>query len=486
MKTINWTSQQKAFFNHATIGQGNVILRARAGTGKTTTIIEALNRCNATSALYVVFNKRIQEEAQKKITNKNVAVRTAHSVGFGFILANWRGVKANASCEFFRMKKLYSDAPSQVLFQAAKLVSFLKNTFITPNEKDALDTAILRDVDCSQKDIGAGWTQAKLAEMAIKSINLSTEFPADRQISFDDMVWLPLRQGWIKPSYHLCMGDESQDFNTLQFQMLIQCCYPSGRVFLVGDDRQCIYYFRGAQQDGLDKFKLELKAKEFPLTVTYRCGKSIVRLAQELVPDIEHAPDAIEGEIIDCDFDAALTTIKPLDALLSRKNAPLTKACLKLIQKNIPAYIEGREIAKQLIDLIDALEAKDIQDFLNKLDSWLAAKQAKATTYNATKALDTAIDTAETIRAISDNCLTVESVKQKINSIFFDSEYVRKPSVVCSSVHKAKGREWNNVYLLMESFSGGKQTINPQEVQEELNIKYVAITRAKEKLIRIN
>ena len=114
---IKWSSEQLSIYNWFTIGSGNALLRARAGSAKTTTLVEGLNRSNVSSMLYVVFNKRNQLEAEKKITNKNVTVKTLHSLGFSYVLKNWRGVKASSYTEFSRVKTLYPDAPKQIDFE---------------------------------------------------------------------------------------------------------------------------------------------------------------------------------------------------------------------------------------------------------------------------------------------------------------------------------------------------------------------------------
>jgi len=482
---FNWSPQQKEIFNWFIIGKGNLIVRARAGAAKTSSIIEGLNRANASSALYAVFNKKNQLEAEKKITNKNVNVKTLHSVGFSFILKNWRGVRASGYTEFGRIKKLYPDAPEQVIFQGSRLVSYLKNSFVNPTAKEALDTANLRDIDIAQKNIDSGWTMEKLCEMALKSIELSCEYPTDKQISFDDMVYLPVRMGWVKPFYQLVTIDEMQDLNILQLTMAIDCCLPGGKICMIGDDKQQIYGFRGAMNNCMEIFKEKLNAKQLELTTTYRCPRHVVKLAQTLVPDINAADNAIDGEIIDCNFDSMLNSIKVKDCVLSRTNAPLMKTCLALLRKGISSYVEGRDVGKQLITIIDDLNSNDINDFYTKLDAWLAYRQAKVTGYNAGRAIEQATDQHETLRAIAESCLTVEDIKNKINKLFLDADFVRVPSVVCSTVHKAKGLEWDNVHLLMETFASKGRVVTPEQAQEELNIKYVSYTRAKKKLVRV-
>ncbi len=479
---MNWSSEQKSIFNYFTIGKGNAIVRARAGSGKTSTLIEGLNRANVSSALYITFNKKNQLDAEKKITNKNVTVKTAHSVGYCAILKNWKGVKASGWTEFGRIKGLEPEAPALVHFQCSRLVSFLKNTFPTvPTLKEAMDTAILRDIDC-QKHADL-WTTQRLAELAIKSMNLSLEYPKDKQISFDDMVWVPIIKGWIQASYLLCVGDEAQDFNQLQLKMIQDCCLPNGRICLVGDDRQAIYFFRGAASNGMDNFKSKLNAKEFGLTTSYRCPKSIIALAQAIVPDIKAQDTAIAGEITQMSHDKMLAEIQVKSVILSRNNAALVKSCLALLRKNKPAYCEGRDLSKTLISLIESFETNDINSFYNKLDGWLAVKQAKATMWNADSVANS-IDTAETLRVIGESCLTVEDIKVKINKLFMDADYVRVPSVICSTVHRYKGNENPNIYLLEETFQSRRQ-MSPEQTMEEANIRYVAITRSQNKLVHV-
>jgi superfamily I DNA/RNA helicase len=82
-----------------------------------------------------------------------------------------------------------------------------------------------------------------------------------------------------------------------------------------------------------------------------------------------------------------------------------------------------------------------------------------------------------TLAAVAEDCANVAAIEDKITSLFEDSDNARKPAVVCSSVHKAKGLEWNRVVIVENTFKSGTEG-------EEGNIRYVAITRAKQTLIR--
>ena len=478
------STEQKTIFNWFILGRNHAAIEAVAGSGKTYTLIHGLNISNSPKMLYCVFGKRNQVEAEKKITNKKVQVSTYHSLGYKMILANWRGVKANSYTEFGRVKQLAPDAPAQVHFQVSRLVDFIKNTCITvPNLIETIKIANERDIDAGTKN--PDWTTEKLAELAIKSVNLCLEYPSDKQISFSDMVFLPVAKGWVKPSYSLIVSDESQDLSAPQLAMIKGLCEPNGRICLVGDSAQAIFGFRGSVFDSISKFQLELNADKFTLSTSYRCPKKIVSLAQVYVPSIRAADNAIEGEITTVNHDKMLNDIKVTDVILSRSNAPLTKSCLALIRKGKPAYILGRDIGQQLIKTIESFDTNNISEFFTKLDAWLAIKQANATLWNSNQVANS-VDTHETLRVLAEDCLDVESIKNKINKLFMDSEFVRVPSVTLSTVHKFKGLENDNINLLTWTFASGKRVTTPEQAQEERNIIYVAYSRSKNKLVNVS
>ncbi len=481
MSSRVWSTQQKSIFNWFIMGRGNALVRARAGCGKSSTIIEGLNRANSSSTLYSVFNKKNKEEASEKIKNSKVTVKTLHGVGYSWILKNWRGVRASEYAEWARIKLLYPECPKQVIFQTDKLVSLLKNLYVTPTEKDSLDIAITRGLDGGNHAV-EGWDTAKISKMALEVIALSLEFPKNKLISFNDMVFLPVSKNWVKPQYNLLCVDEAQDSSSPQMEMIIRSCNPNGRICIVGDDRQNLYSWRGTLLNGLDLFKEKLSAKEFPLNVTYRCPKRIVSFAQLIVPDITAHESAIEGEVVTINQDKMLADIKVKDSVLSRLNYPLVKICLALIRKGKAAYVEGREIGKMLADIVEEIDAKTVNEFYDKLQIWEANKIQRATGWFSAKQIELINDQVATLRIVAESCLEMADIFSKLNKLFMDADYVKVPSVVCSSVHRAKGLEWDNCYLLSETFNRSRQGQTEQDKNEESNIYYTAITRSRNKL----
>ena len=135
---------------------------------------------------------------------------------------------------------------------------------------------------------------------------------------------------------------------------------------IVGDDRQAIMGFAGASANALDDMIEELKADVLPLTMTWRCPKAVVALAQRYVPDIQAADEAIEGVVsYATELPAELLAT---DAILCRNTAPLVDQAYALIRRGIACKVEGREIGTGLLRLVDRWKTiKTVTAFLDKL-----------------------------------------------------------------------------------------------------------------------
>ena len=86
-------------------------------------------------------------------------------------------------------------------------------------------------------------------------------------------------------------------------------------------------------------------------------------------------------------------------------------------------------------------------------------------------------DKIDTIVAISDGCQNVQEVTNKISTTFSDDV----EGVIFSSIHKAKGLEAKNIYLLRPELLPHPMAKQPWEWQQEKNLSYVAMTRTLEK-----
>ena len=481
---MNWSPQQDKIFTwFAAPTPGNLVVRARAGTGKTTTIIEAISRAPESMILLAAFNKRIAVELQSRLTHPGAEAKTLHSVGFGLVMRNWGRVNVDgdrgdrlsrAACGGDR-------APEPIVRVVAKLAALTKNMMPLADDPEQV-MGIAVEFDCLPDSdfVGEGWTDERVVSCALAARKAA--LTRDGSIDFDDMLFVPVAHGWVRGRYDLVCVDEAQDMNAAQVEIARRIVRLGGRVVVVGDDRQAIYRFRGADCGSIDRLKAELEAVELPLTVTYRCGKAIVAETQRIVPDFEAGPLNGPGEVKGIVFSALAKAVQPGDFVLSRKNAPLVRTCLSILRLGKRAKVEGRDIGKGMVTLVGKLKARSIPDFIGKTTVWeqKSAGRYRAMGKKGEAKLAELVDQAETLRVLAAGMAGVRELIARIEDLFADGAAGVKGLVVCSSIHKAKGLEADTVYVLWDTLNA-----KASKVGEEANLEYVAVTRARNVLVKV-
>ena len=495
------SSEQEAICQwFASVGQPglqNLVVDAKAGTGKTFTITLGFARVpqSVLDIYYLVFNKKNQREAKEKISDPRVTVLTLNACGWRFVRSVWTKAQmpddsnGNPDVEADRIRATSGELPDEAVATVKRLVGFAKNLFVgVPTVGELVQVCKDRSVFCGiQTEAGDDEFPAdKLAKVAQAAMHRALDtLESHNCIDFGDQVWLPVSKGWVRPCADLVVVDETQDMNVPQLEMVCRMSRKGGSVAVVGDPRQCIYTFRGAHPDGMGMMQRRLNAKVLGLSITRRCPKLVVAHVQHIVPGYQAAPDAPEGELLQTDMWELSQTAKPGDAVLSRSKAPLVPTCLGLLRKGVPARIEGRDIGKQLAGMVRSLKAKSVPDFLRKLERWAEKQKARVGIGERGAAKSAEVDDQrETLAALAEGCANVNEIAARITALFVDSdsEGGRRPAVVLSTVHKAKGLEWDKVTLLSWTFNRRRKGMTEEQEQEEANIYYVACTRAKRTL----
>jgi DNA helicase-2/ATP-dependent DNA helicase PcrA len=494
--TRAWSAQQRAIFDWFATGSGHLVVRARAGTGKTTTIIEAISHAPERNILLAAFNKRIAEELQHRLTNPNAQAKTLHAIGFACVRRYWEGLSiAHGNDRAFALADAVcgSQAPDVIKRLVAKLHS--KGREILPHASqlgDLTDIAITFECEPDETWVKDGFDLDFIEARALEAMALAAkDKPVQTGIDFADMIFLPVRNHWLRREYDLVVVDEAQDMTVAQLE--IAQGVSSGRIAVVGDDRQAIYAFRGADAGSLDRLKMQLQATELGLTVTYRCGRLITETAARLVPDFQAGPSNPSGSIRLMRIDAMVVESKPGDFVLSRKNAPLASVAMALIRAQKRVRIAGRDIGAGLIAIVKKLAkgsaANSIPEFLEKLTAWEEREIYRAVKMGREERADTVRDQAETLRVLTESVASVRELETRIDSLFTDNGLGDKGFITCSSVHKAKGLEADRVYILKDTLNPvlpkGVKAM-PGRAIEEANIEYVAITRAKNELVWVS
>lgn len=514
------TPQQSAFLDALVNTSDNLALVARAGCGKTSTIlmgVDALVRKFPRADIVVcAYNKAIADEVAFKLKERGlrtgwtdgengrrippqVQAATLHSLGFGLIRTVFKDIKVDENKVRDIIKACVDNAPnsgptshiySEWGGQIAALVGYAKGAGVgffsdlpISNTQTWFDLADHYDVN----GVDDMYTMEEIVAAAQRVYVASLENTSC--IDFDDMILFPLiknlRVKWGKDFIFL---DEAQDLSRARQALARKFIrYQTGRMIVVGDDRQAIYGFSGADAAALDNLVRGLDARVLPLSVTWRCPKSVVRLAQTLVPDIEYAESAPEGEVLR--VEALPSDLNPEDAILCRNTAPLISIAYRLIRKGIPCKVEGRAIGQGLEKLVTRWKVKTIDALMNKLDQYRDREVQKALAKGSEAKAEEVNDKCDTLKEICEAVLaqgksTVEDVRAFIANLFADGA---TDVVTLATYHRSKGREWERVILWEHAQRCPSRAARQpwQKLQEE-NLAYVAYTRAKRTLVFVS
>lgn len=498
------THQQKALIQ--AIGkptkEGRLLIgSARAGTGKTSTLLEAaIGASDSGREVFVgVFNKAIQMEWQRKLDSRGVEdgvdARTFHSLGLQTIGKAFSGNGKRVTPADSVLKEVLKPFGLQgrVWAGTMKLTDFGKQTLLSgassAGEWEACASHFGLDEDYRPNEL------TEILRFAPKVLEAGiARFKETLEVDFADMLYLPWRFELQTPNrYAVVMVDEAQDSNEARRDLAWKLLAPRGILVPVGDDRQAIFGFTGASAQALNEFQDTAKEKglatrEFPLTVCFRCPRKVIEFAREIVPDIEAREGAPKGRVEEMSEEKAFTALAAGDAVLCRFNAPLAKLSLRLLRAKRPVRIEGRDLAKSILSLAAKFgQTSSLRELQRKAqDSWEADRRALMLKGSPQSKLDSLDDRYETLLyfvgdLLSQGKTAVTELSSLLYSLFEDTSPGHPGWILLSSIHKAKGREWKRVWLWGFDTLRMQKGLPWEQTQEE-NLRYVAITRSQEEL----
>ena len=506
--------EQQAVLDDVARGTGNTIVSARAGTGKTRTILAALQHVpehERRQTVLVAFNADIAKVLKTRAPS-GVKVKTMHALGLCACSKAFGRVEVDKDRgRRIAMQVCGADRDSRMRewgYALHRVASFCKGVLATNEQKvgrviDRLqpDHSVepyeaMRCVTCrrwspvmSDDVCGHAGCKGKLVRetrddrpefirQVLECLKRATydetegetaqERAYPRTVDFDDMCFLPVKMGLKMPKYGRVFCDECQDLNAVQHKLVVGSLQRDGRFCGIGDPRQSIYQFRGASEESMGLMRDELDAKELPMSMTYRCGQAIVREAQRYVPDFRAAPGQHEGEVVDnVPVERMLKEAAPGDFILSRVNAPLLGLCLGFLKERRRANIKGKDIGARLNAIIRRAKAGSIEELVTWVNAW-AKREIEKAVQNG-DAADIVSDTHACLSCMIEGARDVYGVQGRIAEMFDDEDDDTR--ITLSTAHRAKGMERNCVWMLRDTF-------RPERSKAETNLAYVATTRA--------
>lgn len=475
---MDWSDKQQAIFDFIESNNKSLIIEAVAGSGKTTTIVEAYNRVKG-SAIFLAFNKAIATE----LKNRGLNARTFHSLCFSPVTK----AKHNSNIDPDKVRRIVHNSLSGLQEQiygsfVARLVSLAKQAgigCIVPDTDESWNELIDHhdlDLDNDAGEVSVG------IDLARDILRLSNQ---SRELDYDDLLYLAVKDGLVLPKFDVVFVDEAQDTNAIQRALLRKIIKQGGRLVAVGDPAQAIYGFRGADSDSINMIASEFNCSRLPLSVSYRCSQNVVKFAQKWVPWIEFCSTAPEGVVTNLGSNWTPVDFHNGELVLCRTTAPLIELAYRMLAQRLPVQVLGKEIGKGLINLISRMNAKGIDKLQEKLEAYVARESEKFIAKMQEARAAAIRDKVEAIfcliNGLKETERTIPALIAVIDNLFQD----KAACVKLSTIHKAKGLEADCVYWLNSSKCPSKWAKQAWQIQQELNLCYVAATRAKSDLILI-
>ena len=522
--------------------QSNMLVNALAGSGKSTTAC-MLSEHSKTSDLYIAFNASVVEEFKKKIKNPKTKVMTMHSLAYSIMLYNVeqeskdsgekpkgfgsQRSKRTVSLDNFKPHKILDE---EITKRYGRYIEFAKRVFLKDNYVNLYNLCRLTLTDMSSnKDVSRliddhvlflyygdeGYSAPDISEITSTLKILDTksrqQFETQGVIDFTDMLWITFNKlkydNWEVPYWALYTNiycDEVQDFSNIQLNFLKFIKRTKGRYVFIGDFHQAIYNFAGANAQAFNQIpKMFAPVETFDLPICYRCAKShLSRVNREYGIPILPCDDAPIGFVKTIDKNKISEYAKAGDMVISRKNKWIAEVVLDLARNGTPIFIEDKEMVEAIKRQILSSKCTSVgtlEKFLQKVISNYNKKLFEIVSKNAREGgheeehleavaeanskIDNTSFLLEILEGYLENHASSDSVSKFSN--FIDKLLNTTPSPNCvrlCSIHKAKGLEATNVFVLNEAkinydFRNSKE----QNIQEK-NLSYIATTRAKEGL----
>lgn len=483
------TPEQGLIFEAAVNTKDNLMIRAYAGTGKTSTLTRMSELMSTVPSMYLVFNKKNQLEAEKLFPS-HFTVLTANGLGhraWGRTL----GKRLTLNQDKLRdILKGYEKVEYGNFGLIMQLVRRARHAGLIPKGHQYENSSLLEDEWETWENMAFDLFEDLNDEvhfycrkLLVDTIKLSFQGVID----FDDQIYMPALFGGNFPRFPVVMVDEAQDLSPINHIQIKRAA--ADRIIAVGDSRQAIYAFRGADSSSMDNLrKLRPTWTDLKLSTTFRCPKLVVERQSRHAVGFNAGPANVEGEVKYLEKWDIETLPRPL-AILCRNNAPIIACALRIIARGMGCTVQGGEIGKQLVNLSKKVLPVDQEGYdrcVERIELWRRNETIKATAKDQTEKISIINDRADCLLAVLDNsdARTAAGLRAVLGTMFSRENN----QITLSTIHRAKGLEWSTVVHLDPFRLPSKFAIkasdagNPIPLEQENNLLYVAETRTKNRL----
>lgn len=478
---MNITEEQQQIINST----GDIKVNAVAGSGKTTTLVEYARKRPNKKILYLVFNKSVKLEAIEKFERnqiENVKVETAHSLAYKKIVSNkYKLTSSYKTSEIVDILSLLPIAGTNSEYVVAnhinRFVSYFCNS--TAQKLSELDyTSIITE---------------KTAKIFANTYYTYIYENTRLFLSKMDKGEIPIIHDFYLKKYQLSnpvldydyiLFDEGQDASPVMLDVFLK---QRATKVIVGDSFQQIYGWRYAINS-----LLNTDFQPYELTQSFRFRDDIANLGKKIIQQKKYLELPNKAKI----FGKGTCNDKSSKATLSRSNVGLLIRAIEYVDKNPnhDIHFEGGfhsyTYAEEGTSLYDVLNLKNGKR--DKIRDTLLKKMKD------TDELEKYIEQTSDAQL----AMLLQIVNLYNNEIYsyihdfknLETQNRNEAKMIFSTVHKAKGMEYDMVTLNSDFLNEEdlvqkieeykiKEIDYVQKLNEEINLLYVAVTRAKNKLV---
>jgi hypothetical protein len=469
------TDEQRLLIEAASSASESAVIKtaALAGTGKTTACALLAESRLDSCQIYLAFNRTMVEHVRARLGHF-MECRTSDSLAYT-IVKPWEIWGSNRTERTYRpdWTGIASDLGLPMQFGGLKRGALARQIFQT-----VLNYCYSSDASPGTQHIPtANWLKGAETQVLKWTNDLWL-----RMISSDARIPVPPAQvmKWWQLSdaaipYERVIFDEAQDANLVFLSILKR---SSCQIFLVGDSNQQLYAWRGAV-DAMAR----MQGPEFPLTRSWRSGQAICNFANNVLRSKAHTPiNLIIGH------PGVDSLIRVYDRPQSYPQWPLTI----LARTNVQVFAAAVDVAEHGHRLHLVGDIKELQWLLmDALRLFRGEPQApthwQLGPFSSWHALGVEVELTgdpelkRIMQIVEARHDVLEQQLQKL-ARYHQRDETRAPAILATT-HRVKGREWDRV-MLMDDFITPDRfgTVPADQRDAELNILYVAATRARREL----
>jgi DNA helicase-2/ATP-dependent DNA helicase PcrA len=464
----------------------SIMVEAGAGCGKTTLIRTGQHMWPAMT-LFMSFNKAIADELARQMPNRKAFCMTFHAL----CLRNLTQRLGRLKVDGYKYNRLAEKSHGYDR-ETANIVGSIVSNFQLNIEPIGIShtewtteycLSLMTDQFKYELDI----SEADLVTHTEVAMHLLRESAKKLDgLTFDDMLFFVAYYArvkrWNLMDYDCVVVDEAQDVSPIRMHIVTLL---SKRLIQVGDRRQAIYAFAGAMTNSMDMLADQFNCQRFPLSTTWRCSQAVIDEAATVVGNFLMPRDGVDAGNVSAMVESQLlnSSLDERSMVVCRMNAPLVKLALLLLKARIPFMLMSDfplRLEKKVKRLAE--DVRGMAGFKTKVKEYYEDRLAKAVdNKNLSKRIE---DEWETIEVIAAGCERPDEVARTLIELSQSAS-----GVVLSTGHKAKGLEADNVFILRPDLIPAPwidPDVSPESYQQELNLKYVMVTRAKHNLIYVN